>query len=240
VRAVLWLAAMVTLAVLLWREPAGLWPATLLTLETLAVGWLARGSPSPAFVVGVPLLAATLAARVLIADDGLALSAAESLVSFPLVSRIVACVVIGLAGRGLSRAPHPSARPVGRIVSGAAGVLLLIVLSVNWTRYQDGLEAEARTAGRSRTVGELRWRTQVGLSVLWTLYGALALVWGFLRKDPPVRYAALGLFGLTVLKVFLVDFAAVQTSFRILSFLVLGIVLLLVSFAYQKTLSKSH
>jgi uncharacterized membrane protein len=174
---------------------------------------------------------------VLIADDRLALAAAESLVSLPLVSRGVACLVIGIAGRGLSRASHPSAPPVGRIVSGAAGVLLLFVLSVNWTRYQDGLEAGARAAGQSRTVGELRWRTQVGLSVLWTLYGALALVWGFLRKDPPVRYAALGLFGLTVLKVFMVDFAAVQTSFRILSFLVLGIVLLLVSLVYQKRLS---
>lgn len=238
VRVTLWLAAMVTLAVLLWREPTGLWPATLLTLEVLAVGWLARGSASPAFVVAVPLLAATLAARVLIADDDLAVAAAESLVSLPLVSRSVACLAIGLAGRGLSRASHPSARLVGRIVSGVAGVLLLFVLSVNWTRYQDGLEAGARAAGQSRTVGELRWRTQVGLSVLWTLYGALALIWGFLRKDPPVRYAALGLFGLTVLKVFMVDFAAAQTSFRILSFLVLGIVLLLVSLAYQKKLSK--
>jgi uncharacterized membrane protein len=177
---------------------------------------------------------------VLIADDDLALAAAESLVSLPLVSRSLACLAIGVAGRGLSRALHPSARPVGRIVSGAAGVLLLFTLSVNWTRYQDGLEAGARATGRSGVVGELRWRTQVGLSMLWTLYGALALAWGFVRKDPPVRYAALGLFGLTVLKVFVVDFAAVQTSLRILSFLVLGVVLLLVSLAYQKTLSKSR
>lgn len=238
VSATLWLAAVVTLAVLFWREPSGLWPATLLTLEVVTVGWLARASRSPVFVVAVPLLAATLAARVLIADDDLALAAAESLVNAPLLSRSVACLAIGLAGRGLSRVLHPSARTVGRIVSGAAGVLLLFALSANWTRYQDGLEAAARAAGQSRAVGELRWRTQVGLSVLWTLYGALALAWGFVRKDPPVRYAALGLFGLTVLKVFVVDFAAVQTSFRILSFLVLGVVLLLVSLAYQKSLSK--
>jgi uncharacterized membrane protein len=76
--------------------------------------------------------------------------------------------------------------------------------------------------------------------VLWTIYGALALAWGFARRDPALRYASLGLFGLTVLKVFMVDFAAVETSFRILSFLVLGIALLLVSLAYQKALSKQE
>ena len=74
----------------------------------------------------------------------------------------------------------------------------------------------------------------MGLSVLWTVYAALALGWGFTRRNRPLRYAALGLLGLTVVKAFAVDFAAVQTSYRILSFLVLGVVLLLVSLAYQK------
>ena len=75
---------------------------------------------------------------------------------------------------------------------------------------------------------------QVGLSLLWTLYAAAALAWGFLRSNPAVRYAALALFGLTVFKVFAVDLGAVRTAYRILSFLVLGVVLLLVSLAYQK------
>jgi uncharacterized membrane protein len=66
---------------------------------------------------------------------------------------------------------------------------------------------------------------------------AAALGWGFIRSRAPVRYAALALFGLTVLKVFLVDLAAVRTAYRILSFLVLGVVLLGVSLLYQKGLS---
>jgi uncharacterized membrane protein len=41
-------------------------------------------------------------------------------------------------------------------------------------------------------------------------------------------------------KVFGVDFAAVKTSYRILSFLVLGVVLLLVSLVYQKLLAKDR
>jgi len=70
--------------------------------------------------------------------------------------------------------------------------------------------------------------------VLWTLYAAASLAWGFVRSNPAVRYAALALFGLTVIKVFAIDLGAVKTVYRILSFLVLGVVLLLVSLAYQK------
>jgi uncharacterized membrane protein len=115
-----------------------------------------------------------------------------------------------------------------------SGLALLFVLSVNWTRYQETRVATARTSGRHQLIGELRWRTQVGLSLLWTLYAAAALAWGFLRSNPAVRYAALALFGLTVVKVFAVDLGAVKTAYRILSFLVLGVVLLLVSLVYQK------
>jgi hypothetical protein len=239
VRAVLWVAAVATLAVLLWREPSGLWPAILLTLELLVVGLLARGSRSPAFPVAIPLMAALLACRVLLADDDLARRAAGSLVSLPLLSRIGACVAIGLAGGGLARASTAAARQVGTAVSGAAGLILLFVLSVGWTRYQDALAEVARTARRVPP-GDIRWRTQVGLSVLWTVYAGLALGWGFVRSNPRLRYAALGLLGLTVVKVFAVDFAAVKTSYRILSFLVLGVVLLLVSLVYQKLLAKDR
>jgi uncharacterized membrane protein len=232
---VLWAASVVTLAVLFWREPTGLWPATLLTFEIVVVAWLGRGSTSPAFVVAIPFLAVVLILRVLLADDDLARAAAGSLLNLPLLSRVGACLGMGLAGGFLVRAPGASARLVGRIVSGGAGLVLLLALSLAWTRYQGALESAARASGR-RVVGDVGWRVQVGLSVLWTVYAALALAWGFARRNPPVRYAALALLGLTVFKVFAVDFAAAKTSLRILSFLVLGVVLLLVSLVYQKLL----
>lgn len=236
-RATLWVAATGVLAVLFWREPPGLWPATLLTLELLAVGLLARGSGSPAAPVAVPLLAAIVAGRVLLADDDLAREAAGSLVSLPLLSRVGACLAMGLAGGGLARASGQQARAIGRSVSAAAGLILLFVLSVSWTRYQAAL-AESARAGRRVPPGDIRWRTQVGLSVLWTVYAALALAWGFARRNRALRYAALALLGATVVKVFAVDFAAVKTSYRIVSFLVLGVVLLLVSLVYQRLLAK--
>ena len=234
-RATLWVAAVGTLAVQLWREPSGHWPAVLLIGELVVVGLLARASSSPAFVVATPLLAGVVLARVLGVDDDLARRAAGSLVSLAFLVRVAACVAISLAGGALARSTAtPWAATVGRVLSGVAGLALLFVLSVNWTRYQESRVSAARAAGRSELIGELRWRTQVGLSLLWTLYAAAALAWGFLRSNQAVRYAALALFGLTVFKVFAVDLGAVRTAYRILSFLVLGVVLLLVSLAYQK------
>jgi len=216
-RTVLWLGAALVLAALLWREPPGLWPATLLTAELVVVAGLARATSAPAWVIATPVLAAVVLARVLVADDAVARIAAGSLLNAPLVSRIAACAALAAAGHWLARSTAPA---IGRALSGAAGVVLLFALSVDWTRYQGG--------------GGYRWTTQVGLSVLWTLYAAGALGWGFVRSRPRVRYGALFLFGLTVFKVFVVDLAAVRTAYRILSFLVLGVALLGVSLLYQK------
>jgi uncharacterized membrane protein len=231
IRSVLWVAAALTAAALFWREPSGLWPATLLTLELLAVGCLVRVVRSEAFGLAIPALVVILAVRVLVADDGLARAAAGTLLSLPLLSRIGACLAIGIAGGGLARSGDPGVRHIGQAISGTAGLILLYVLSVGWTRYQDALRL-SRPAGRS--TADLRWRTQAGLSVLWAIYAGVALAWGLARDNRAIRYAGLALLGLTVFKVFAIDFAEVRTAYRILSFVVLGVVLLLVSVAYQK------
>jgi Predicted membrane protein (DUF2339) len=143
-----------------------------------------------------------------------------SLLNAPLASRVGACAALALAGGWLARSTASSRAPaIGGALSGVAGVALLLVLSADWTRYQ----------------GRAGFTTQVGLSVLWTFYAAAVLGWGFIRSRASVRYGALALFGLTVLKVFYVDLSAVRTAYRILSFLVLGVVLLGVSLLYQKT-----
>jgi len=235
-RALLWVLASQTLSVLLWREPPGLWPAGLLAAQVLALGALSRLIASPTFAVAVPLAAVMLLARMLVADDSMAKAAAENLLNRYLVMRIVACAVIGLSGRWLARSgASVHAGTVGRTVSGTAGVVLLFVLSQGWTRYQNALLQDAKPGATRRGLrSEIRWRTQVGLSVLWTLYAAVVLAWGFIRRSAPLRYGALGLLGLTIFKVFVVDLASVKTLYRMLSFLLLGIVLLLVGFLYQK------
>jgi uncharacterized membrane protein len=239
-RSTLWVLASLTLSVLLWREPPGLWPAGLLTAQLLVVGFLARVVPSPAFVVVVPLAAFTVLARTLGADDTMARASAEELVNAYTLMRVLACVVVGVAGAGLAASGGTRyAEPVGRALSGAAGVVLLFVLSQAWTRYLNVAIKDMRGPARSAQASELRWRMQLGLSILWTVYAAAALAWGFLRRSVALRYAALCLFGLTIVKVFFVDMASVKTAYRMLSLLVLGIVLLLVGLLYQKASRRS-
>ena len=234
-RSGLWLLASLVLALVLWREPRGLWPAALLAAELLAVAAAARVSRSGGLLLAAPAVAVVLLARVLWADDALARAAADTLLNRPLAARVAAGLALVVAGGWVARSAAAGwASRLGRAMSAAGGLTLLFVSSLGWARYQDGLADLARSLGQDRAVAEIRWRLQVGLSILWALSAGLALGWGFLRSRPGVRYAALALLGATAVKVFLVDLAAVRTAARIVSFLVVGIVLLLVGFAYQK------
>jgi uncharacterized membrane protein len=79
---------------------------------------------------------------------------------------------------------------------------------------------------------------QAATSVLWTVYGAALLVAGFRNNRKSLRLAALGLLGVTWLKVFLVDTADFSTPYRILVLLLLGLILIALSFLYHKFKSR--
>jgi len=236
-RDILWVGAAGLLAVLLWREPTGLWPAGLLIAELLIVALLARTFPASAWAVATLLVGLVMLVRVFVADDALARAAGASLVSAPLLVRILACVALAVAGNAVADSAGRAdlSLVLRRGLPGTAAVLLLATLSLHWIRYQNEFALTARRARDFAEVARVEWRTQVGLSLLWTFYAAAALAWGFVRGTPVVRYGALALFGLTVVKVFLVDLAAVSTVYRVVSFLVLGVALLGVSALYQKS-----
>ena len=57
---------------------------------------------------------------------------------------------------------------------------------------------------------------------------------GFRRRQPYLRWLALALIGITIAKVFLYDIRELERAYRILSFIGLGVLLLAISFAYQR------
>jgi uncharacterized membrane protein len=71
-------------------------------------------------------------------------------------------------------------------------------------------------------------------SALWMGYGALLMVIGFWRKSAFFRWQALFLIAATIVKVFIYDVSQLDRAYRILSFMILGVLLLAVSFVYQK------
>ncbi len=83
------------------------------------------------------------------------------------------------------------------------------------------------------------WRNYVmyahfSYSAFFMAFGAALLGAGFWRRSAFLRWQALVLLALTIAKVFLVDTSELSQGFRIVSFLGLGVLLLAVSFVYQK------
>ncbi len=71
-------------------------------------------------------------------------------------------------------------------------------------------------------------------SAVLMLYGAALMAVGFWRSSAFLRWQALVLMAVTVVKVFTYDVSQLDTGYRVLSFLALGAILMGISFAYQR------
>ncbi len=75
---------------------------------------------------------------------------------------------------------------------------------------------------------------QLALSGVWLLYSGVLLAAGIWKASKGLRFFSIGLFGLTILKIFVYDLSFLETLYRIFSFVGLGLILLAVSYAYQR------
>ena len=114
-----------------------------------------------------------------------------------------------------------------RWVAALAGALMVYLLSVAVVD-----EFQSRAGGET-SLESLQKQAQVALSILWAVLGGSAFVAGILRFGAPVRIFGLALLALATVKVFIVDLAALDTSYRVLSFIGLGVLLLVSSYVYQ-------
>ncbi len=113
-----------------------------------------------------------------------------------------------------------------------ANVLALVALSAEAVGY---FESRRVLGGDAAGQRDVELSKQLSLSVVWALYGAGLLLVGRVRRSRLLRLMALALLGLTTLKVFLLDLSALDRAYRIISFIVLGAILLAVSYLYQKS-----
>jgi uncharacterized membrane protein len=80
----------------------------------------------------------------------------------------------------------------------------------------------------------------LALSLLWTAYASGLIALGVKRESALLRWQALVLFGLIVVKVFIYDSSFLERFYRIVSFFILGLVLLTVSFLYQRKVARER
>ena len=75
---------------------------------------------------------------------------------------------------------------------------------------------------------------QMVLSAWWAVYATVVLMIGFLARRGLLRWTALALFGITVVKVFLWDMAGLDEIYRIVAFFVLAVLLAAAAWVYQR------
>ena len=75
---------------------------------------------------------------------------------------------------------------------------------------------------------------KLGLSILWGVYALFLIIWGIWKKKKHLRIGAIVLFGVTLIKLFVYDIAQLDTIAKTIVFVSLGILLLIISFLYNK------
>jgi uncharacterized membrane protein len=154
-------------------------------------------------------------------------------------------VIATLAGGIIlaKRAGAELARTAIAIFSVTVALMGLIALSIESDSYFSALELDATRSTTQDPEGfpqhnpatqEYVNANRLTISAVWALYSMALIVVGFYRKNKPLRLVAMAIFGLTIFKVFLFDLSFLEGLYRIVSFIGLGIVLMLVSFLYQK------
>jgi hypothetical protein len=138
-------------------------------------------------------------------------------------------IALGVAAWVLARwspaRPAGSRRdPLAAAAMAASGAVILYLVSI---AIVDVFQARLTPFAPS---SEIATQAQVALSITWVLVGAGAFAGGLVRGIGVARGFGLGLLGLATAKVFLFDLAALDVSYRVLSFLGLGGVLLASSF----------
>ncbi len=127
----------------------------------------------------------------------------------------------------------------------ALNVLALVALSLEVSDYyarQMNAARPAYHAGRyarydaqsTDNTHSIQIAEDFTYSALWMAYGAMLMIIGFWRRSSFVRWQALVLIAVTIIKVFAYDVSQLDRGYRIVSFIVLGVLLLAISFVYQR------
>lgn len=143
---------------------------------------------------------------------------------------VAACVLLAAAAVRWMQVRPRGFDLVLQWVAGVGGVLLVwLILSIETYDY-----FTARMHNWREDPEHLRRVARTSLSVLWPVYAALLLGLGFWLHSDRLRWTALGLFGLTLGKVVLIDLADLPGFYRVTAFLVLALLMGSAAWGYQK------
>lgn len=207
-----------------WFVEAGvlLWVGSRIASELLNVFALA------ALALGV--------ARLLVIDN---FWTTQLIFNMRMATYTVAVAVLGAVAWYASRRTDEAGRTVAAAAIVALNFLALIALSYEVADYyarqtMSFQPGQHWTAAYGRNWRRVQIERDFTYSALWMAYGAMLMVIGFFRRSAFVRWQALVLIAVTIVKVFVYDVSQLDRGYRIVSFIVLGVLLLAISFLYQR------
>lgn len=127
-------------------------------------------------------------------------------------------VIMGAAARRAARAFSVAAR-----ICWGLGIFLLLGL----------FSYEVPTYVR-QCLGWTNNAAQLSLTVTWGVYAAALLATGFAGRIRVLRYCGLGLFGISALKLLVIDIRHIDELLRIVSYVVIGVLMLAASYFYHR------
>jgi hypothetical protein len=205
-------------------------------LEAMAVWWLFGKLPHPGLKYFGALLYVCVGVRLLANPEVLRYEER----GLPIVNWLLytygvpaLCCLIGAVFLKRAGAARQAEEDAGgrRFLAPAASVLGLVLL---FALINLEIIDYYSTSRYVELTMERQFARDLTMSVAWGIYAMTLLVIGLWRKVRALRFLSLGFLLLTVAKVFLYDLSNLEGGYRILSFLGLGVALILVSLLYQR------
>jgi uncharacterized membrane protein len=117
-------------------------------------------------------------------------------------------------------------------------VFLLLLFTAETRDYFESriaaLSVSSPDTDNSALLDHLHNLQQLSLSGVWLVYSLALMTYGIWRSVRNIRIVAFVLFGITILKIFVYDLSFLEMTYRICSFVGLGLILLAVSYVYQQ------
>ena len=145
----------------------------------------------------------------------------------------VAIAVLGGIAVFGKRNASENEKPWLHIATIGVNLLALIALTLEASDYFDRMMF-AGGGYNYRVYQNVSLERGLTYSAIWLIYGAILMAVGFRKRSAFVRWQALILIAFTTGKVFIYDVSQLGGSYRIVSFIALGVVLLGISFVYQR------
>jgi uncharacterized membrane protein len=80
----------------------------------------------------------------------------------------------------------------------------------------------------------LRQNGKIGYPIIWGISALIIMISGLRKRNTMLRIISLSVFGIIILKLFIFDIREMPAGGKTAAFIILGVILLLVSFLYQK------